>query len=343
MQEEEKTSALADIQDESSGSISEKISLPREFQITKKSLITIVICTGLSILFMNTGLLAFFYLVPLGYAIIITGSFTVTFIISAAATIIFSFISGNNNPSTSGTLMQLLFILTFILSYTWIIGGKKTRTLYRFIAASTVSTIVLLLLINHPSLRIFEQVNELINIIFGAETEQGNLNSFPSVAPDRMVDLASNFLLRGGAVISMFILFFINRQLAFTVIMIVKKQRIDRGLIAFFAPVNTVWVLTGALITVLLTRMLNIEILEILAWNVLVICGIIFSAQGAGVLMHWMLSRTNVFRLILSVLIVVLMFSPINVFLLAALLILGIVDNWMSFRTQKSLKEQNVQ
>ncbi|MCL2758678.1 MAG: hypothetical protein FWD22_00475 [Treponema sp.] len=334
LQEEESTAAGAGIP---------KAVLPGDIQITKSSLITIAICTGLSVLFMNTGFLSFFYLVPLGYAIIVTGSFTVTFIIAAAATVIYTLISRISNSGETGGILPVIYFLTALLGFSWIIGGKNFRTLYRFIAASVVSAITFLVYINHPSIRFFEMFHEIAVELFGVRTNpvpEGDvtriMNSFPMLSPDAMVETAKAFLLRGGSVISMFILFYINRQIALTVVSIVKKQRIDTGLIAFFAPSSTIWVFIGALISILMTRTLKIEIIEIAAWNVFVICAIIFLAQGAGILMHWMLCRTSVFRLVISVLVIVLVFSPLNMFVLAGLIILGIADNWLSLRTPRA-------
>ena len=52
--------------------------------------VIIIICVVLSMMFMRTGVLSFFFLVPLGYAILVTGSAGFTFLAAAAANIIVS-------------------------------------------------------------------------------------------------------------------------------------------------------------------------------------------------------------------------------------------------------------
>ena len=71
--------------------------------------------------------------------------------------------------------------------------------------------------------------------------------------------------------------------------------------------------------------------------NVFIICVIIFLAQGGGILTYWMSLRTNVLRLIISVLMIVVLFSPLNSFAVAALILLGIIDNWRPFRIAKNV------
>jgi len=136
----------------------------------------------------------------------------------------------------------------------------------------------------------------------------------------------------------MFFVFFINRQIAFSLASTARRRRIDSGLTAFYAPANTIWAFSGAIASIVLTGIFKAEVLSILAWNVFIICAIIFLAQGGGILTYWMSLRTNVLRLIISVLIIVVLFSPLNSFAIAALILLGIIDNWRPFRVAKSVQ-----
>jgi len=305
--------------------------------------ITILVCAGLSLLFMNTGLLSFFYLAPLGYAIIVSGSFLNTFIIAAAAGIAFNIIKYFSSSNSGGSLMlEIMYFSVIVLGFTWIIGGRRFRTAYRFMLASIAGAVVSLIFINSPHVKFYDYLHEIFTSIFGSSNElmmedertRGLLN-MQSFSPEQMTEMARSFILRGGALISMFFLLFINRQIAAFAVSIVKRQRRDLGLIKFSAPVNTIWVLSGAIATIILTNMFKFEVVGILAWNVFTACAAIFLAQGAGVLMFWLSLRTNVFRLVINVLIVVILFSPLNIFAVAALLILGVADIWVSFRTPK--------
>ena len=78
------------------------------------------------------------------------------------------------------------------------------------------------------------------------------------------------------------------------------------------------------------------EILEILAWNVFIVSAVMFLAQGAGIIMHWFQKIPSIHRIVLSIVLVILLFTPINVFLFGAILLLGIIECWVPFRVAKN-------
>jgi len=303
-------------------------------------LVTLLVCTALSLIFLKTGILSLFFLVPLGYVIIISGSFMPIFIMAAVANIILIIIQSFSRPDISNTLIEMLYLTTVLFGFTWIMGGKFMRTAYRFVIASSVCAVIFLIFINSQKSAFFEMFSKTVEELFGSgadsEVHVKNLLFTQTFTSERLTELAKMFLLRGGALISMFFLFFVNRQAAISIVSMVKKRKIDRGLMAFYAPANTIWVLSGALATIVLTGIFNMEILGILAWNVFVACAIVFMAQGFAILMYWMSLRSNVFRLIINVLIIVVLFSPLNSFAIVALVLLGIIDNWRPFRIAKS-------
>ena len=298
-------------------------------------IITLFVCTTISLLFMKTGILSLFYLVPLGYVIIVTGVYMPVFITAAAANIVimvvqaFSKIDGIKNLPP-----EALFLTAVFLGFTWIMGGKGLRTTYRFVIASSVCAGIFLLYVNSPSSDYFERLSKTVEDLFdggsfGSLFAQVDMHEF-------VMKFAKIFLLKGGALISMFFLFFINRQMAVAAVSMIKRQRMDHGLTAFYAPANTIWAFSASLATIVLTGIFKVEILGILAWNVFTICAIIYLAQGIGILMYWMSLKSNAFRLIINVLIIVVLFSPLNTFAIAALVLLGIIDNWRPFRIAKS-------
>jgi len=324
----------------------EAVTVSADIQKPNIPLVPILICAALSVLFMNTGILSFFYLVPLGYAIILSGSFLHTFAVAAAAGIGFKLIKFTAGSGSSALmLLDIMYFSVIIFCFTWIMGGKRFRTAYRFILASAAGTVFSLIFINSPQVKFFEYFREIAEGVFNNSSvlsgendhyeKSTGLLGIQNISPEQMVEMARSLILRGGALVSVFFLFFINRQIANVIYSIVKRQRRDLSLISFIAPVNAIWVLSGALATILLTNAFKIEIIGILAWNVLTICLIVFLAQGAGVLMYWMSLRANVFRLVINVLIVVILLSPISIFAVAALVILGVADIWVSFRSPK--------
>jgi uncharacterized protein YybS (DUF2232 family) len=131
-------------------------------------------------------------------------------------------------------------------------------------------------------------------------------------------------------------MFFINRWAAFLAVRLIKKQRNDLGLVEFFAPARTIWALSGSIAVIVLARLLKMDMLDILAWNVFVVCAILFLAQGAGIVLSFLSRRTGASRLFISVLIIIVIISPgLNTLALAALLLLGIAENWLQLRPPK--------
>jgi hypothetical protein len=338
LQEEEGVSS----QETDSPAVPEEKRLPSG--IHKYSLlVTLLVCTTISLLFMKTGFLSLVYLVPLGYVIIVSGSYMPVFITAAAANIVIViFKSLFNHVSLGNVPVEILYSTTVLFGFTWIMGGKKMRTAYRFVIASSVCAVLSLIILNSPGFAFFEVFEQSAKELFGVyadpEVHIKNPLFAQTFTPQRLTELVKIFLFRGGALISMLFLFFINRQIAVSIASMIKRQRIEHGLTAFYAPVNTIWALSGALAVIILTGIFKIEILKILAWNLFVGCVIIFMAQGVGILMYLMSLRSGAFRLIINVLIIVVLFSPLNLFAFAALILLGIIDNWHPFRITKNVQ-----
>jgi len=306
-----------------------------------KPLITLLVCTTISLLFMKTGILSLFYLAPLGYVIIVTGVYMPVFITAAAANIaVMVFQAFTKIDGIKNLPLEALYLTAVLLGFAWIMGGRKMRTAYRFVIASSVCAVIFLVFINSPSSNFFEIFSKTAEELFGTGDSTVQIKNplfSQTFTPQALTDFAKIFLFKGGSVIGMFFLFFINRQVAVAIASMIKRKRLDRGLTAFYAPANTIWVLSGALATIVLTSIFKVEILSILAWNVFTICAIIFLAQGGGILSYWMSLRTNAFRLIISVLFIVVLFSPLSSFAVAALVLLGIIDNWRPFRIAKNV------
>jgi hypothetical protein len=310
--------------------------LENEFTGIKKikpEYITIMVCTILSIFFMNTGFLALLYLVPIGYAVIVSRLPWLTFISAAAANILLNVVIRRNG---SGNMpAEIFYISILFLMFIWIMDVRKNtiniRTTYRFIIGSIAGAVAFLIFVNNRNSAFYPFIEEV------AKSLSANIDSSTgivtqSMSPDNIVETVRSFILRGGALFTMFIVFFINRQMTHTLVLMIKKQRNGKGLIEFFAPPNTLWILLGSLATLFVTRLLKIELLEILAWNVLTVCSILFLTQGAGIFLHLLSRCTNTLRLVISVVVVVFLFSPLGIIAVAALLLLGISENWRSVR-----------
>jgi hypothetical protein len=98
-------------------------------------------------------------------------------------------------------------------------------------------------------------------------------------------------------------------------------------------------VFSAGLALVLLSRIFKTAVIETAAWNILVICAMIYLAQGAGIV-FFILARRKippVSRFLVNLLAVVIFLSPgINAFALAVLILLGIAENWLPLRAVKT-------
>jgi hypothetical protein len=163
--------------------------------------------------------------------------------------------------------------------------------------------------------------------------------------------------LRGALMLSFMVFFFVNRQLAIVFARLFRRVRPQEslesplppasrggptssgGLAAFRTPSGCIWALSLALLIILLGRQLGIAPLEIAAWNVLVVCAMLYLAQGGGIALYFLsrLALPPLMRLLVNVLICILVFSPgINAVLLVGLILLGIAENWAPFRAPKT-------
>jgi len=344
MQEEEKPSAeiteTQSVKIEVSDTLLKKQKPDLMGQMTINSIVTILVCTAVSMFFMRIGIFSFFYLAPLGFAVIASGSMWYTFFTAAIANFIFS-ISVSSPESQSNVWFYVLYITTLFLGFTWLIGSGNLRTTYRLIIASAAGAGAFLIeffsqnsLFYSAFLDIMETISEIFTV---PDANSVSVNPIFQNMTDSesMMDFIIRFMLRGGALFSILFLLFINRSIAISLSRFTKKYKEEKRMITFFAPQNIIWVFTGALITIMLTGALKIEIIEILAWNVFVVCCIIYLAQGSAILMHFMEQRGTGFKIGISILIITLLLSPLMLGVFGALLILGVLENWIPFRLQK--------
>jgi len=310
----------------------EQIKQPQRY-LSRNDYAVIAICVALSIIFMRTGLLSLFFLVPLGYAVLVTGSMWITFFAAAVVNIVVSLIMRQFAGNSSVILADILYFSVILLMFVWIIGGRNLRTTYRFVLASAAGAAAFIVFImNNENDNNFNvllaEIAELLSPMFASSSAEDQR----FFSPEGLLEMIKSVSLRGGAVFSMFIVFFLNRQLTLTALWLIKKQRSEPTLMQYFTPHQTIWVLSGALATVLIAGIFKIEILEILSWNVLTICVILFLAQGSGIVLYMLSKRTSVVRILISVLFAILIVSPIGIVIIAALLILGIAEIWLPMR-----------
>jgi len=314
--------------------------------VQKKSrLVVIIVCAFLSVVIVKLGFLSLLFLAPVGYAVLVCNSVWLPSLAAASANAALLIILRLFYSGSAGSLpLEILYFTALFMGFAWIMGGANLRGAYRFVLASAAVTLIFLIYINSSASGFYLVLNEVSQMLTQALNSS---NVDPArrsllqqiITPERVQEMVNIFLLRGGALVSVSFVFFINRQAAISIVSIIKKQRKDRGLTAFFAPPVTIWVLSGALAAILLTRMFRIQSLEIIAWNIFVICAIIFFAQGAGIIFHFLARRSYIFKLFSVVFVIIAILSPgLNLIAVSAVLLLGIAENWLPLRAPK--KEQ---
>jgi hypothetical protein len=300
-----------------------------------------------------------FFLVPLGFCAVAFGS--------AAAWLCFVFavlgngilavavsLSYGGFPSLAGK--DILYFAVIVLGFTWIMAGNppgtavrlpKIRTAYRFIIAAAVGAAMFLIVTfagggNEVLFSlIYSQAEALSTAIIassGSDVARQSLLA-SAFSPENIMQTLLAVMLRGGALVSAFFILFFSRQAALLLARLFRRLRGPAGdLTAFYVPRRVIWFFSLSLLAVFIGRVASLEVMEIAAWNLLVVCAVMFLAQGGGILIFTLTRRPMppMFRLLFMGLLVLAIFSPVNVFVLGVLVLLGIAENWLPMRTIKN-------
>ena len=318
----------------------------------KKPLVAALVCALLSVVMLRTNMLSLFFLSPLGFVSSFGASFMwLAFIVASVFNGIFSLgVRIFYGAGMAGIGMDILSFVMFSLAFTWILcgnsGSVKLRTSYRVIIAAVAVSLCFMLVIvtsfGGSFADIIKTQSEAVSaiIIASAGADAVRRSALESaISPDVVYEIIKTLALRGGAVVSCVFMFIFNRQAGKTATIIFRRQKLQNELPFFHVHSNFIWALSISLAAILLSSLLNIGALEILAWNVLVICAILFFGQGFGIALFNFQKRAMSpgFRLFICVLVFLAVITPVvNVVLLGLLLLLGIAENWLPLRAPKN-------
>jgi hypothetical protein len=142
--------------------------------------------------------------------------------------------------------------------------------------------------------------------------------------------------MRGGVLFSCMILFALSRQFAGILMYFLRRAPRGEGLAAFKTGAFLIYVLSLSLGAVLAGRIVRLEPLEIAGWNVLVLCAILYLAQGGGIAAYLLARLPPFLRIAANIALVLVLLSPrVNAAALMALVLLGIAENWVPLRPPK--------
>jgi hypothetical protein len=310
-------------------------------------LVPALLCAVLSAALVRSWTLSFLFLLPLGF---MAGAYNNAgaWLSWAAASALNGIVSAipHLRSGSPGWGFGFLFFAVMSLGFTWIMaGGSKAniRALYRFIAAGAAGAVMLLLNLRAlgESTAFQELVKAQVEMLISMYSSQADAVRSSllenSLTTENLIGFINQFFLRGGALVSCLLFFFASREAALVLTRLVYKRERGAALRDFHAPSGTIWALSLSLGAVLVFRGIGLAVMETLAWNSLALCGIIYLAQGAGIVLHKLGGRPLVARFIFCVLAIVLVFSPgINALALGVLLLLGIAENWLPLRAAKT-------
>jgi hypothetical protein len=159
-----------------------------------------------------------------------------------------------------------------------------------------------------------------------------------SLTTDFILHAVKMMLERGGALASCIFIFFANRQFSLALAKVLRRRNMTGGIRFFHVPALFIWILSSSLLLILVCRVTGLETPEILAWNILTLCCILYFAQGLGIVQYFLTgpSVPPFRRMMISIILIILLFSfGINAIILGLVILLGIAENWVSFRMPK--------
>ncbi|GHV64957.1 hypothetical protein AGMMS49587_18370 [Spirochaetia bacterium] len=321
------------------------------------SVLPCVLGALISVILIRSGFLALFFLIPLGFVAAVYNGRTAWATALAAlginALISFGFsFAGGLIPGEF--VLDVFYFALMTAVFVWIIAPPlagpdflRMRTAYRLVAAAVAAALLFLGVIyasarsNSGFMAFLRAQAEMLSSLYIAQAgtdavQQSFLER--QLTPERIMEAMGFVALRGGALASCMVIFYISRQLACSLAVLIRHIRPKPGIRDFHTPAPLIWVLSFSLLGVLLARVLKSSILEIAAWNMLIICAMMYLAQGGGIIQYHITRRnlSSFMRLLFNVLIILLILSPgINALALGALILLGVAENWAPLRTPK--------
>jgi hypothetical protein len=309
----------------------------------------------LCVVFFRIGILKLFFLTPLGFAAAgynaRAGWAAFLFAVAGNSLISLGF-AVSNFLSPGGVVWEFLYFTVMTSSFLWILAPPQGRGRFsrlpgiaRFAAGSFVSTLLVLgvffqVLEDEVFYGYVKNQFEMIKSLYlssGADVVQNAL--LESLTVDFILRVVKMILERGGALAFCVFFFFVNRQISLALARFFRGQNRGGGVRSFHVPAFLIWVLSASLLLVLVCRTAGLEYAEILVWNILTFCGILYFAQGLGIVQYFLTGpAVPPFRrmLVLIVLIILFFSVGINAIILGLSILLGIAENWVSFRKPKT-------
>jgi hypothetical protein len=314
-----------------------------------------VVGAVISVALARSGLLGVLFLLPLG---ILAYSYNAKTAWLSAALII----PGNSLVSLAlglsvvkdapALFTDTVYLILMTVIFVWIsappFGGPRflrMQPVYRLVTGSVLASLAMALGIyaSRNSQGVYARFREQANLVVeiytsaaGTDVVQRSLSE-QYLTADVILEAMTAIAIRGGLLVSCALLFFFSRQAALLVTWFARHRRPEGSVTAFHAEPGFIWVLSFSLLAALGGSWGKIALLEIVGWNVLMICAMLYLVQGVGVMIFFLTRQMSAgLRMLLHIGIFLVVISPgINVIALGALVLLGIAENWVPFRAPK--------
>ena len=319
-------------------------------------LIPAIVGAGVCLFLLNSSSFTFFYLVPLGF-ISCKFHYKTAWLACLFASIgNMAIILAGSNGNYSAAMLNIIYFIAIIFIFAWITAPPPFLNINvpepaRLLIASSIAAIVFTLVLfkGMASSDFTDYVTYLLNSLISMYNSSGSdvvQNArFEMLTADKIMEAFRFFMLRGGSLISCVFLFFMSSQLGLVLFRLYSRIRGvklsftgENSLSAFHVSPSMIWVLSISLPLTVLTRIFKLEFPEIILWNILIICAILYFAQGFGILQFFTIrpSFPPHLRIVLSFLFIIVLFSPfLNAILLLGLVFLGLAENWVPIRASK--------
>ncbi|MDR0450578.1 MAG: YybS family protein [Treponema sp.] len=308
------------------------------------------------VVLIRIGFLGFFFLVPIGFVAALWNARTVR--ASVLSAVAFHVLSGLGIslavPLVSRDfILDILYFGLMVSVFVWIIrppewgpGFLRIRASWRLTLGAALGLSVFVGIAvsageNSGFAAFVRAQSELISSLSiassGSDAARRSLLE-QYLTPDRIRELMTGIVLRGGGLASCMLVFYLSRFFTLFLAALVRKGRVWPGLREFQVSPWLIWVFSLSLGTVLLARLVKWQVPEIAAWNALTACALMYLAQGAGIARHFLTRRlvSPGLRLFINIAIVFAALSPgLNALLFGGLILLGVAEHWVALRALK--------
>ena len=304
---------------------------------------------GICVFFIRSGLLGIFFLVPLGFIGYGWGprglwqGVGFVFLLNLFFTLGIGLIA---KASALTMALDILFFTSMTGAFAWIIlpplrFGSRIPGAYRLaLGASLCAIISAGLFLNIADSPVFQemikaQIEAIAAFYRNAGFDLAQDNILDTLTIDAVLEALKNVTIRGGALISSIIILFASRQISIFVIGFFGAKRSLKVFVNFHVDPRFVMILGSAVLLLTVSSIFRLSGPLTVLWNIVILCGMMYLAQGLGILRFFIVKHNAppFVRFLLPVVFVFLLFRPvINAVLLGTVVLLGIAENWVSFR-----------